>query len=162
MTKITAEHLARTEPVSTSGNRQQTSSRTIMRARRRQYGLVDRAKQLGWSNVEVIDDDLGRSGGGTARPGFERRYVRKHPVATKRVLRAFIKATDFCVGQPELVAQQIVNAGFTPRYDYALQALKEIPYGRWREYDPAAAISCLGAFQPPVAAARASIVVTGG
>jgi len=33
---------------------------------------VDRAKQLGWSNVEVIDDDLGRSGGGIARPGFER------------------------------------------------------------------------------------------
>src|SRR6266568_7840868 len=32
----------------------------------------DRAKQLGWSNVEVIDDDLGRSGGGIARPGFER------------------------------------------------------------------------------------------
>jgi DNA invertase Pin-like site-specific DNA recombinase len=30
------------------------------------------AKQLGWSNVEVIDDDLGRSGGGIARPGFER------------------------------------------------------------------------------------------
>jgi NitT/TauT family transport system substrate-binding protein len=65
-----------------------------------------------------------------------RDYVRKHPVATKRVLRAFTKATDLCVSQPELVAQQIVDAGFTPRYDYALQALKEIPYGRWREYDP--------------------------
>jgi DNA invertase Pin-like site-specific DNA recombinase len=41
-------------------------------SRRRQYGLVDRAKQLGWSKVEVIDDDLGRSGGGIARPGIER------------------------------------------------------------------------------------------
>jgi DNA invertase Pin-like site-specific DNA recombinase len=41
-------------------------------SRRRQYGLVDRAKQLGWSNVDVIDDDLGRSGGGIARPGFEK------------------------------------------------------------------------------------------
>src|SRR6202008_3310655 len=41
-------------------------------SRRRQYGLVDRTKQLGWSNVDVIDDDLGRSGGGIARPGFER------------------------------------------------------------------------------------------
>src|SRR6202043_711262 len=41
-------------------------------SRRRQYGLVDRAKQLGWSNVEVIDDDLGRAGGGIAGPGFER------------------------------------------------------------------------------------------
>src|SRR5204863_7176596 len=41
-------------------------------SRRRQYGLVDRARQLGWTTGEVIDDDLGRSGGGIARPGFER------------------------------------------------------------------------------------------
>lgn len=40
-------------------------------SRRRQYGLAARANTLGWSNVVVIDDDLGRSGGG-ARPGFER------------------------------------------------------------------------------------------
>ena len=69
-----------------------------------------------------------------------RDYVRKHPVATKRVLRAFIKATDLCVSQPEWVAQRIVDAGFTPRYDYALQTLKEIPYAKWREYDAADAI----------------------
>jgi NitT/TauT family transport system substrate-binding protein len=66
-----------------------------------------------------------------------RDYVRKYPVATKRVLRAFIKATDLCVSQPESVAREIVNAGFTPQYDYALQALKEIPYAKWREYDAA-------------------------
>src|SRR3984893_11636571 len=41
-------------------------------SRRRQYALADRARALGWENVIVIDDDLGRSGGGTARPGFER------------------------------------------------------------------------------------------
>jgi hypothetical protein len=28
--------------------------------------------QLGWSDVAIIDDDLGRSGGGVARPGFEK------------------------------------------------------------------------------------------
>jgi NitT/TauT family transport system substrate-binding protein len=65
-----------------------------------------------------------------------RDYVRKHPVATKRVLRAFIKAADLCVTQPERVARRIVDEGFTPRYDYALQTLKEISYARWREYDP--------------------------
>jgi NitT/TauT family transport system substrate-binding protein len=65
-----------------------------------------------------------------------RDYVRRHPVATKRFLRAIIKATNLCVSQPERVAQQIVEAGFTPRYDYALQALNEIPYGKWRDYDP--------------------------
>lgn len=41
-------------------------------SRRRQYGLPDRARQLGWNDVAVIDDDLGRSGGGVARPGFEK------------------------------------------------------------------------------------------
>jgi NitT/TauT family transport system substrate-binding protein len=52
------------------------------------------------------------------------------------VLRAILKATDFCVNEPIRVAQTIVDRGFTPRFDYALQALKEIPYARWREYDP--------------------------
>jgi NitT/TauT family transport system substrate-binding protein len=69
-----------------------------------------------------------------------RDYVRKSPVATKRVLRAIIKAADLCVTQPEQVARRIVDAGFTPRYDYALQTLKEISYAKWREYDPQDAI----------------------
>ena len=43
-----------------------------LESQRRQYGLADRARQLGWSDVAVIDDDLGRSGGGVARPGFEK------------------------------------------------------------------------------------------
>jgi NitT/TauT family transport system substrate-binding protein len=65
-----------------------------------------------------------------------RDYVRRHPIATKRVMRAILKAADLCITRPEQVAQRIVQAGFTPRYDYALQTLREIPYGRWREYDP--------------------------
>src|SRR5229473_3362528 len=71
MTKITTEHLARNACVYI---RQSTADQLAHNheSRRRQYGLADRAKQLGWSNVEVIDDDLGRSGGGIARPGFER------------------------------------------------------------------------------------------
>jgi len=64
-----------------------------------------------------------------------RDYVRKHPVAAKRIMRAMIKAADLCVTQPERVARQIVDGGFTPRYDYALQTLKEIQYAKWREYD---------------------------
>ena len=63
-------------------------------------------------------------------------FIRKHPVATKRVLRAILKATDLCASEPTRVAQHMVDAGFTPRYDYALQALKEIPYMKWRDYDP--------------------------
>jgi len=64
-----------------------------------------------------------------------RDYVRKHPVATKRVLRAIIKAADLCATQPEWAARKIVDAGLTPRYDHALQMLKEIQYAKWREYD---------------------------
>ena len=42
--------------------------------------------------------------------------------------------------QPARVARQIVDAGFTPSYDYALQTIKEIPYVRWREYNPEDAV----------------------
>jgi len=65
-----------------------------------------------------------------------RDYVRNHPVATKRVLRAFLKADDLCATDPARAAQRLVDGAFTPRYDYALQALNEVPYDKWREYDP--------------------------
>lgn len=72
--KIMPEHLARDAYVYV---RQSTADQLMHNheSRRRQYALAERARQLGWSNVVVIDDDLGRSGGGTARPGFERLLV---------------------------------------------------------------------------------------
>jgi NitT/TauT family transport system substrate-binding protein len=63
-------------------------------------------------------------------------FVQKHPVATKRALRAILKATDVCATQPERVAQQLVDGEWTRHYDYALQTLTELPYNRWREFDP--------------------------
>jgi NitT/TauT family transport system substrate-binding protein len=63
-----------------------------------------------------------------------REFVRTHPVATKRALRAVLKAADVCALEPEQSARFIVDQGYAKRYDYALQALKEIPYGQWREY----------------------------
>ena len=65
-----------------------------------------------------------------------REFVRDHPVATKRVLRAILKATDLCAAEPERAARGLVARGFTERYDYALQTLTELPYGAWREFDP--------------------------
>jgi NitT/TauT family transport system substrate-binding protein len=65
-----------------------------------------------------------------------RDYVRKYPIATKRVLRAILKATDLCASEPARVAQRLVDGGFTPRYDYAFETLRGIPYDRWREHDP--------------------------
>ena len=64
-------------------------------------------------------------------------FAKKHPAATKRMLRAFTKATDMCALEPERVARSLVDRGFVKTYDYAVQTLKEIPYTRWREYDPA-------------------------
>ena len=71
MTKITPEHLARGAYIYV---RQSTADQVLNNheSRRRQYGLADRARALGWTTVEVIDDDLGRSGSGIARPGFEK------------------------------------------------------------------------------------------
>jgi NitT/TauT family transport system substrate-binding protein len=65
-----------------------------------------------------------------------REFVRKNPVATKRVLRAILKAADLCVTDPQGVARQLVDRGFTPRYDFAYHALSELPYDKWREYEP--------------------------
>jgi NitT/TauT family transport system substrate-binding protein len=63
-------------------------------------------------------------------------YVENHPVATKRVIRAILKAADTCVAEPQRVARLLVDGGYTEQYDYAVQALQEIPYARWMDYDP--------------------------
>jgi NitT/TauT family transport system substrate-binding protein len=54
-----------------------------------------------------------------------RDFVRAHPVATKRFLRAILKAADMCATEPERAAQRLVDGGYTERYDYALQTLTE-------------------------------------
>jgi NitT/TauT family transport system substrate-binding protein len=65
-----------------------------------------------------------------------RDFVRTHPVATKRALRAILKAADLCAREPERAAQFIVEQAYAKRYDYALEAMKDLPYSQWREYDP--------------------------
>jgi NitT/TauT family transport system substrate-binding protein len=65
-----------------------------------------------------------------------REFVHRHPVATKRALRAILMANSICALEPERVARHLVEYGFAERYDYALQTLKDIPYSRWRDYNP--------------------------
>jgi len=65
-----------------------------------------------------------------------REFVRKNPIATKRALRAILKGAEICALEPERAARLLVNKGITQRYDYALQTMKDLPYGKWREYDP--------------------------
>jgi NitT/TauT family transport system substrate-binding protein len=64
-----------------------------------------------------------------------REFVRRNPVATKRALRAILKAADACAADPARAARFLVDNGYAEHYDYALQALREIPYNKWRQYD---------------------------
>jgi NitT/TauT family transport system substrate-binding protein len=64
-----------------------------------------------------------------------REFMRKRPVATKRAMRAILKGSHICAAEPEKVARQLVQSGVVKEYEFVLQGLREIPYGRWREYD---------------------------
>ena len=94
-----------------------------------------RAKQIGHVVVNMSSD----------RPWSQyfcclmtgnRAFVRQHPVATKRALRAILKAADVCGREPERVARFLVDKGYAAHYASALQAVQELPYDKWREYDP--------------------------
>jgi NitT/TauT family transport system substrate-binding protein len=63
-------------------------------------------------------------------------FVEKYPVATKRALRAFVKANQLCDADKERSARLLVERGATDRYEYALKTLEEIPYGAWHNYEP--------------------------
>jgi NitT/TauT family transport system substrate-binding protein len=63
-------------------------------------------------------------------------FVQQYPVATKRVLRAILKAADLCTSGPERVARFLVDKGYTTNYDYARETMQEVVYRQWREYNP--------------------------
>jgi len=63
-------------------------------------------------------------------------FVQQYPVATKRVLRAILKAADVCTSGPERAAQFLVDKGYTKTYDYARETMQDVVYRQWREYDP--------------------------
>jgi NitT/TauT family transport system substrate-binding protein len=65
-----------------------------------------------------------------------REFVRRHPIAVKRALRAFLRAAELCISQPERVARFITEKGFSPSYEVALEVLTELPYKRWRDASP--------------------------
>jgi NitT/TauT family transport system substrate-binding protein len=65
-----------------------------------------------------------------------RAWVRDHPIATKRFLRAMYKAAEFCTAEPASAARQLFDGGYAERYDHALETIQQIPYDLWHEYDP--------------------------
>jgi NitT/TauT family transport system substrate-binding protein len=64
-----------------------------------------------------------------------RDFATRNPVATKRALRAFLKATDICAQDPQRAARYLVEKGHES-YATALEVLTKLPYGRWREFNP--------------------------
>ena len=65
-----------------------------------------------------------------------REFVRKHPVATKRAVRAILKAADICSREPERAARYMVKKGYEANYDIALEVVKEVSYNAWRTLHP--------------------------
>jgi len=65
-----------------------------------------------------------------------KQFVATNPVATKRAVRAILKATDICDHQPERAARHMVERGYEPQYEVALEVVKSLSYNRWRTYNP--------------------------
>ena len=97
----------------------------IMRARKIGVSIVNTATDRPWSQYFCCMAISNRD------------FVARHPVATKRALRALVKAADLCAAEPERVARSLVERGFYKDYEFSAQALKDIPFKRWREYDSA-------------------------
>ena len=69
-----------------------------------------------------------------------REFVSKNPVATKRALRAILKANEICAADPERAVRALVDRGYARGQDTALQLMRELPYARWRDYDTEATV----------------------
>ncbi|HVE49117.1 MAG TPA: ABC transporter substrate-binding protein [Casimicrobiaceae bacterium] len=63
-------------------------------------------------------------------------FARKHPVAAKRAMRAILKASELCASDPDLAAKAYLAQGYKTNPDHARQAIRELPYGKWRDYNP--------------------------
>jgi NitT/TauT family transport system substrate-binding protein len=65
-----------------------------------------------------------------------RDFVARNPIATKRAVRAYLKAADICAQEPERVARFLADKGYEPRYEVGLEVVRSLPYQRWREANP--------------------------
>lgn len=66
--------------------------------------------------------------------GVNNEYLRKHPVASKAVVRAVLRGADICATDPTRAARRITENKGSEDYDAALATLRDIPYGKWRDY----------------------------
>ena len=65
-------------------------------------------------------------------------FVKENPIATRRALRAILKANDLVANNPEQAAYTLIDQGILSKSDFIpiLDSLKEIPYDKWRDYKP--------------------------
>src|SRR5262245_21155475 len=95
-----------------------------LRAKKIGHVIVDTARDRPWSQYFCCV------------VAANRQFVAKNPVATKRALRAFMKAADTCAREPERVARFLVDKGYEAQYAMALDVLQQLPYNRWRDTNP--------------------------
>jgi NitT/TauT family transport system substrate-binding protein len=94
-----------------------------LRARKAGHVIVNTGLDLPWSQYYCC------------MLAGNREFTRRNPVATKRVLRALLKAADLCAAEPLRAAQRIFERGFTTQYAYAEETLRTVAYDKWRDYD---------------------------
>jgi NitT/TauT family transport system substrate-binding protein len=94
-----------------------------------------RRQKIGHTVVSMVEDKPWSQYFCCAVAG-NREFVRANPAATKRVVRAILKAADICANEPERAARYVVDKGHESRYDVALETLKTLPYRRWRDSNP--------------------------
>jgi NitT/TauT family transport system substrate-binding protein len=119
---------AETMPLFVEGRRMPSSGfrhqPQTLRARKIGHVIVNTAQDRPWEQYYCCMI--------AARPEF----VSRNPVATKRAMRAILKATDICAWEPERVARYMVAQGYEPRYEIALEVIQSLSYNRWRTYNP--------------------------
>jgi len=95
-----------------------------LRAKKVGHLIVDTAKDRPWSQyfccMVVANKD----------------FAQRHPIATKRALRAILKAADICAAEPERVARFLADKLYEPRYAIGLEVMRGTQYTRWREANP--------------------------
>jgi NitT/TauT family transport system substrate-binding protein len=94
--------------------------------RRKQVGhvIVDTAQDKPWSQYFCC------------MVAANRDFAQRHPVATKRVLRAILKAADICAADPQRAARFLSDKMYEPRFQIGLSVMQRLPYNRWRDAHP--------------------------
>jgi NitT/TauT family transport system substrate-binding protein len=95
-----------------------------LRARKVGHVIVDTARDRPWSQYFCC------------MVAANRDFARRHPIATKRVLRAVLRAADICAADPQRAARFLSDRLYEPRFQIGLNVMKRLPYNRWREADP--------------------------